>query len=160
MLLRARAGSAISAGGESRRAMLEVKMNKQRRGGNAESIAIIGMSGRFPGAVTLEDFWRNLEQGTESITRFSEEEMEAAGIEASVHKLPGYVNAGAVLDGIDEFDAVFFGFSARDAEVTDPQQRLFLECSWEAMEAAGYNPQGCRAPVSVFAGCDMSTYLY
>src|SRR3712207_1668054 len=81
-----------------------------------ESIAVIGMSGRFPGARSLDEFWRNLEGGVEAITRFSEQELKAAGIDPAISKLPGFVNAGCVLPGIDMFDAVFFGYSGRDAE--------------------------------------------
>src|SRR5262245_58587652 len=96
----------------------------------AESIAIIGMSGRFPGARNLDGFWQNLRDGVESILRFSEEEIRLAGIDPVMLQVAGYVNAGSVLEDIDLFDALFFGYSARDAEGIDPQQRLFLECAW------------------------------
>jgi acyl transferase domain-containing protein len=99
----------------------------------AEPIAIIGMRGRFPGANDLDQFWHNLAKGVESITILSPEDMGAAGIPDNVMRLPGYVNASPVLDAVDEFDAEFFGFSARDAALTDPQQRLFIETAWEAL---------------------------
>ena len=92
-----------------------------------EPIAIIGMRGRFPGANDLETFWENLAGGVESITTLSREEMRAAGVADEITRLPGYVNAAPLLDGVDQFDAEFFGFSARDAALTDPQHRLFLE---------------------------------
>ena len=78
--------------------------------------------------------------GVESIAILSQEEMRAAGVPEAISRLPGYVNASPVLDGIDQFDADFFGFSARDAALTDPQHRLFLETAWEALEDAGYDP--------------------
>src|SRR5690349_20772512 len=88
-----------------------------------DPIAIIGMRGRFPGANDLDQFWHNLANGVESITTLSVEDMRASGIPDHVSRLPGYVNASPILDAIDEFDAEFFGFSARDASLTDPQQR-------------------------------------
>ena len=98
----------------------------------AEPIAIVGMSGRFPGANDVDQLWTNLANGVESIAILTQEEMRAAGIPESISKLPGYVNAAPVLDGVDQFDAQFFGFSARDAALTDPQHRLFLETAWHA----------------------------
>ena len=95
--------------------------NGARPHARVEPIAIIGMRGRFPGASDLDTYWRNLADGVESIEVLSEEDMRAAGIPDHVSRLPGYVNASPVLDRIDEFDAEFFGFSARDASLTDPQ---------------------------------------
>jgi acyl transferase domain-containing protein/SAM-dependent methyltransferase len=125
-----------------------------------EPVAIIGMRGRFPGANDLETYWQNLAQGVESITVLSQEEMRAAGVPDNIARLPGYVNASPILDAVDMFDAEFFGFSARDASLTDPQHRLFLETAWEALEDAGYEPANFRGPIGVFGGCEMSTYLY
>ena len=125
-----------------------------------DGIAIIGMAGRFPGAETLEQFWDNLKNGVESISVFSEEELKAAGMDATLTKIPGFVNAGSVLSDVDMFDAAFFGFSARDAETTDPQQRLFLECAWESLENAGYCPDNYPGLIGVFGGSDQSTYVY
>src|SRR2546426_12786182 len=99
------------------------------------------MSGRFPGAHNTAEFWRNLSNGVESISFFTAEEMAPAGVPAWALDQPNFVNAGGVLDDIDLFDAHFFGLSARDAEIMDPQQRLFLECAWESLEDAGYNPE-------------------
>src|SRR5262245_54272693 len=96
---------------------------KKSRETPAEPIAIIGMSGRFPGARDIAELWANLAGGVESIAILTQEEMRAAGIPEAVSKLPGYVNASPVLDGVDQFDAQFFGFSARDAALTDPQHR-------------------------------------
>jgi len=124
-----------------------------------EPIAIIGMSGRFPGAHDVEQLWTNLANGVESIAVLTQEEMRAAGIPEAISKLPGYVNAAPVLDGIDQFDAHFFGFSARDAALTDPQHRLFLETAWQALEDAGYEPGRYPGAIGVFGGCELSSYL-
>ncbi len=125
-----------------------------------EPIAIIGMRGRFPGASDLETYWHNLANGVESIAVLSQDDMRAAGVPDSISRLPGYVNASPVLDHVDEFDAEFFGFSARDASLTDPQHRLFLESCWEALEDAGYDPATFPGAIGLFGGCELSTYLY
>src|SRR5262245_27926963 len=127
---------------------------------NTEGIAIIGMAGRFPGADNLDQFWQNLKNGVESISVFSEEELKSAGVDSALAKIPGFVNAGSILNDVDLFDAAFFGFSPRDAETTDPQQRLFLECAWEGLENAGYRPDTYPGLISVFGGSDQSTYVY
>ncbi len=125
-----------------------------------ENIAIIGMRGRFPGARNLDEFWQNLRDGVESISIFSDEELRAAGTDSTLWSIPGFVRAGGVLEDIDLFDAHFFGFNARDAQLLDPQQRLFLECAWESLELAGYNPTTYPGLIAVFAGADMSSYLH
>ena len=125
-----------------------------------EAIAIIGMSGRFPGARNIAEFWQNLSNGVESISFFSAEEMAAGGPPSPTPDQSNVVNAGAVLEDIDLFDAHFFGLNARDAEIMDPQQRLFLECAWESLEDAGYNPETYGGSIGVYGGTAMSTYLY
>ena len=105
-----------------------------------EQIAIVGLSGRFPGASNIDQFWQNLREGKESISFFSDEELLAAGVDPESLGHPKYVKAGGVIENVEMFDAFFFGFSPREAELIDPQQRLFLECSWEALENAGYDP--------------------
>src|SRR4051812_21021092 len=100
-------------------------------------IAVIALTGRFPGARNVEQLWQNLRQGVESISFFSDQELTQLGLDHSLLNSPNYVKAGAVIDDIELFDAEFFGFSPREAEITDPQQRLFLECAWEALEKAG-----------------------
>ncbi len=127
---------------------------------NREPIAIIGMRCRFPGANDLDQFWKNLAEGVESIAVLTPDEMRAAGVPDHVSRLPGYVNASPVLDGVDMFDAEFFGFSARDASLTDPQHRLFIETAWEALEDAGYEPMKYPGAIGVFGGAELSTYLY
>ena len=125
----------------------------------SEAIAVVGMAGRFPGARNVDEFWSNLAQGIESISVFSEEELRAAGVDPAWLQHPDYVKAGGVLADVDLFDASFFGFSARDAEILDPQHRIFLECAWHSLEHAGYNPETYRGLIGVYAGAAMSTYL-
>jgi len=122
-------------------------------------IAIVGMSGRFPGAHNLETFWQNVRDGVESIAHFSDPELLAAGVPASALNDPRYVKAWGVLEDAALFDAAFFGFTPRDAEITDPQHRLFLECAWEALEAAGYGAGDYRGSVAVYAGASLNTYF-
>ncbi|HJT58206.1 MAG TPA: SDR family NAD(P)-dependent oxidoreductase [Ktedonobacteraceae bacterium] len=122
-------------------------------------IAIIGMSGRFPGARDIETFWQNVSTGVKSIRSFSDEELLAAGVDPSLLRQANYVRAGAVLEDIDRFDAPFFGYAPREAQITDPQQRFFLECAWEALERAGYDPERYRGLVGVYAGSGFSTYM-
>jgi acyl transferase domain-containing protein/acyl carrier protein len=124
-----------------------------------QGIAIIGMAGRFPGAKNVAQFWENLCQGVESITFFTDEELLASGADPKVISEPNYVKARPIIDDIESFDAGLFGFSPREAQVFDPQYRLFLECAWEALEMAGYNAQGYKGLIGVFAGASMSTYL-
>src|SRR4051812_13790842 len=102
---------------------------------NGSEVALIGMACRVPKARNYEELWRNLKDGVEGITFFSEEE-----IDPQLRRVPGFVPAGGVIEGLELFDAAFFGFTPREAEITDPQHRLFLECAWEALEDAGCNP--------------------
>lgn len=121
------------------------------------SIAVIGMAGRFPGAPNVEAFWRNLVEGRESIRRFSKEELllwgdspESSGAQS--------VPCCGFLDGVEWFDAGFFGFTPAEAEMTAPEHRLLLECAWEALESAGYASTGTRT--GVFAGTGFNYYLH
>ncbi|HEX8090494.1 MAG TPA: polyketide synthase, partial [Blastocatellia bacterium] len=122
-------------------------------------IAVIGMSCRFPGAGNLARYWENLRDGIEALSAFSDEEMEAAGVDRAALDDPNYVKAGGVLEGVELFDAQFFGFNPREAEVTDPQHRIFLEIAWEALEDAGYDSERYRHRAGVFAGMSESSYL-
>ncbi|MFE1744006.1 SDR family NAD(P)-dependent oxidoreductase [Coleofasciculus sp. H7-2] len=124
-----------------------------------EGIAIIGMSGRFPGAKNIEEFWRNLRDGIESISVFTNEELTASEIAPELLNDPNHVKAGAVLEDIEFFDASFFGFNPKEAEMTDPQHRIFLECAWEALENAGYDTQRCESRIGVYAGASLNNYL-
>jgi len=123
------------------------------------SIAIVGMAGRFPGAKDLRQFWNNLRNGVESIRSLTDEELLAAGVRPEDIANPDYVKAAPILDGIDQFDAPFFGFSPRDASIMDPQHRHFLECTWEALENAGHPPDQFPGSIAVYAGSGLNTYL-
>jgi acyl transferase domain-containing protein/acyl carrier protein len=122
-------------------------------------IAIIGMSGRFPGARNIDEFWRNLRDGVESISFFTDQELESSGINPVLLNNPNYVKAKGVLQDIELFDASFFGFNPREAEIMDPQHRIFLECAWEALEGAGYDPEKYKGLIGVYAGVHMNSYL-
>ena len=122
-------------------------------------IAVIGMAGRFPGARNLSEFWQNLRNGVEAVTFFTEEELLASGVEPETIRHPNYVPAGSLLDDVDLFDASFFGYNAREAEILDPQQRIFLEVCWHALEDAGYDPQQYEGLIGVYAGAAWNTYL-
>ncbi|HLB13365.1 MAG TPA: type I polyketide synthase, partial [Burkholderiales bacterium] len=117
-----------------------------------DAIAIIGMACRLPGASTPTEFWNNLCRGVESIAQFSDEELRQAGVPDALLQDPRYVKAGPVLRDIESFDAGFFEYSPREAALMDPQQRLFLEVTWEAFEDAGYAPDSGDGVVGVFAG--------
>ena len=128
-------------------------MNRQFHG---HEIAVIGMTGRFPDANDLNEFWDNLKNGKDCIRR------EPAGKNqnnAGGHRL-AYVDARGTLEGVDLFDAAFFGLTPREAERTDPQHRVFLECAWEALEVAGYDARTYPGWIGVFAACSTSTYLF
>jgi acyl transferase domain-containing protein len=122
-------------------------------------IAIVGLAGKFPGAPTLEQFWRNLRDGREAVVFFSDDELIEAGIPETLVKNPRYVKAKALLEGAELFDAGFFGYTPREAELMDPQHRLFLECAWEAFENAGYDARNYGGAIGVFAGTNLDTYL-
>ncbi len=124
-----------------------------------DGVAIIGVACRFPGAKDATEFWRNLRDGVESISFFSDQELAAEGISPAVLADPGYVKAGAVLEGVKLFDAGFFGYSPREAELIDPQQRFFLECAWTALEAAGYSPETYSGQIGIYAGSRVNEYL-
>lgn len=126
---------------------------------DANSIAVIGMAGRFPGARNLDEFWENLRSGVESISFFSDEELKEAGVGEALFKRPDYVRARAVLDDVEMFDAMFFGFNPREAEVMDPQHRLFLESAWEALENAGYESESYPGAIGVYAGAGPNYYI-
>jgi acyl transferase domain-containing protein len=123
-------------------------------------IAIVGMAGRFPGAADIEAFWSNLANGVESIRFFTREECEAAGMPGALFEYPDFVAARGVLDNVDAFDAAFFGYSPREAELLDPQQRIFLECVWEALERAGCDPERFKGPIGIYGGQSLDQYMF
>ena len=123
------------------------------------AVAIVGLGGRFPGAADLEQFWRNLMDGVDVLQAFSDDDLAEAGVPEALRRNPAYVRAGTVLEGVELFDAGFFGLSPREAQVLDPQQRMFLECAWEALEHAGYIRDPQDRTVGVYAGVGINTYL-
>ena len=126
----------------------------------AHAVAIVGVAGRFPGAEDLTQFWHNVREGVESLDTYSEADLEGAGVPQELRSNPNFVRKGTTLHGADLFDSTFFGFSPREAQIIDPQHRLFLECAWEAMEHAGYIPAASEdAVVGVYAGASINTYL-
>jgi acyl transferase domain-containing protein len=137
---------------EARTKLLAAEQEKQER------VAIIGMAGRFPGADNLEQFWQNLCQGISSIQIISDP-IQADEGDAKLLRHPNYVKAYASFDQIDGFDATFFGYSPREAELIDPQHRVFLECAWTALENAGYDPDQYDGKIGVYAGAALNSYL-
>ena len=122
-------------------------------------IAVIGMACRFPGAGDIDIFWGNLKNGIESISKFSDQELEESGIARKIYSQPAYIKKGFIIDDEDKFDASFFGYSPREAEGMDPQHRLFLETAWKALEDGGYPPGEYHGSIGMFAGSKISTYL-
>lgn len=122
-------------------------------------IAIVGMAGRFPGADTVEAFWQNICDGKESITFFTPEQLRDAGVPENLIHAPNYVPAKGVLQDVAGFDAAFFNFTPREAQITDPQQRLFLECAWQALEDGGCVPEKFKGRIGVYGGVGINQYL-
>jgi len=122
-------------------------------------IAIIGMSGRFPGAEDITSFWHNLSEGLETISTFTDEELRESGIDEELIASPNYIPRRGIIGQAQDFDAHFFDFTPRDAEITDPQHRIFLETSWHAFEDAGYVPSTYPGKVGVFGGTGTAWHL-
>ncbi|MBB3257989.1 amino acid adenylation domain-containing protein [Paraburkholderia bannensis] len=131
---------------------------ERRRTTAGGAIAVIGMAGRFPGARNVAELWANLLAGRDCITHFDVSELEDS-FDDDARREERYVKARPILSDVDRFDAGFFGMLAREAALTDPQQRLFLEIAWEAFEDAGYDPAAVAGAVGVFAGTSMNTYF-
>lgn len=123
-----------------------------------EAVAIVGMAGRFPKSADIDEYWENLVAGRELLTEFSEDEIVASGVPRE-SLLDSRRRTRGVLDGAFDFDARFFGFSPREAEIMDPQQRVFLEIAWEALEDAGYDSERPPGPIGVWAGSGINTYF-
>lgn len=126
---------------------------------NDNAIAIIGMSGRFPKAPDIASYWSNLRDGVDSITHFTAEELLLAGVPPNVVKNPSYVRARGLIADEDGFDHTLFGMGAHEAERTDPQQRMWLECALSALEDAACNPQLEKGLIGVFASVGSPDYL-
>jgi acyl transferase domain-containing protein/acyl-CoA synthetase (AMP-forming)/AMP-acid ligase II/acyl carrier protein len=138
--------------GKSRRQAIKNRVGNQ-------DLAIIGMACRFPGANNLEEFWHNLCHGIESISFFDDAEILASGVDADLLRNPNYVKASPIIDNLESFDADFWGYTPKEAQLLDPQQRLFLECAWESLEDAGYNPLEYRGDIALYGGAATNTYL-
>ena len=122
-----------------------------------EGIAIVGMGARFPRSPSVDAYWRHLTEGADLLAQATDAELRSVGINPDSAQGKYFVRSGTLLEDAESFDAGFFGMTRREAEITDPQQRIFLECAYEAMENAGLTGEGTR--VSVFAGSGMNTYL-
>ncbi|MBT2322172.1 amino acid adenylation domain-containing protein [Variovorax paradoxus] len=131
---------------------------KPAGGNDMEPVALIAMAGRFPGASDVEQFWDNLMAGRESISFFDDATLDA-GVSAALRADPLYVRARGVIDDIEQFDAAFFGINPKEAELMDPQQRVFLEICWECLERAGYVPDQAPGPVGVYGGMYNASYF-
>jgi len=167
-LINPASGEEEGGGERAERDRLAARRRRLRLGAGADGdriergdreVAIVGMTCRFPGAPGIDPLWRNLLDGVESVTFFSDDELIEAGVDPSLLADPRYVRAGSILDEVDRFDAGLFGYSPREAEVMDPQHRIFLECAWEVLERAGYDPSTYPGSIGVFAGSNLSTYL-
>ena len=123
-----------------------------------EQVAVVGMAGRFPAAPNIEAFWENLQKGADCLHTFSDAELEDLGVLDAVRGHENFVPRGSILEGYDRFDAERFGFRPREAAMTDPQARVFLETAHEALEHAGYDPFNAPGEVGVFAGCNPIDY--
>jgi phthiocerol/phenolphthiocerol synthesis type-I polyketide synthase E len=134
-------------------------MSFEHDGQGEAGIAIIGMAGRFPGAQSIDEFWQAISAGRELIAFPTDQELIQAGVNPSELGNPNYVKASARIHGYDLFDASFFGYSARQAAELDPQQRLFLECAWEALESAACNPENYEGLIGVYAGSSVNGYF-
>jgi acyl transferase domain-containing protein/acyl carrier protein len=134
-------------------------MDQHNDSDQSQRIAIIGMAIRCPGASSVDEFWQNMRNGIESVSFWTDEELREAGVSEALLALPNYVRAAGPLPGLEMFDAEYFKYSAREAEFIDPQQRVFLECSVEALEDAGIDPVRFKGAIGVFAGEGQTHYM-
>lgn len=121
-------------------------------------VAIIGMVGRFPGAENVNEFWQNLCAGIESMTFFTDDRLDLS-IDPTLRRDPNYVKAKGIIEGAETFDAAFFGIQPREAELMDPQARVFLELAHEALETTGYTPESFNGLIGLYAGSGQNTYF-
>ncbi|MGB8944549.1 MAG: amino acid adenylation domain-containing protein, partial [Streptomyces sp.] len=142
-------------GGDTEQA---VRAERVGTGADDEAIAIVGLACRLPGAPDVGTFWHNLRSGTDSVRRFTEAELREAGVPEALLADPSYVRAKGYVEDADRFDAAFFGYSRTEAEVMDPQHRLFLECAWEGLEDAGIVPAGFDGRIAVYGGSGFGGY--
>jgi acyl transferase domain-containing protein/glutamate-1-semialdehyde aminotransferase len=125
-----------------------------------DGVAIVGLAGRFPGARNVDEFWKNLVDGRETLSFFSDDELDHANAEEmAARRQPNYVRSRGIVADADRFDAAFFGIPPSEAEILDPQQRVFMETAWEALESAGHVPRSFDGPIGVFAGMSNNSYF-
>jgi amino acid adenylation domain-containing protein len=148
----------LETGGTAPAFLQRIHDRERGRGAHMDDVAIVGMNGRFPGASSVRAFWKNLCDGVESITYFEPHELDQS-VPDSVKEDPAYVRARGILDGVEMFDPGFFGIPPKEAEVMDPQQRLFLEAAWEVLEEAGYVADDYPGLIGVFGGMYNATYF-
>ncbi len=129
------------------------------QGENKDKIAIVGLDCRLPGANNTQEFWENLVKERESLVEFTDEELEAAGVSPKKYKDPNYVRRRGIVRDADMFDAEFFNFTPREAELLDPQHRLFIECAWHALEDSGIDPFNTDKKIAVFGGTGSPYHL-
>ena len=126
---------------------------------SGSEVAIIGMAGRFPGAADINEFWHNLANGVESVSFISDLELEASNQDPWFREDPSYVpSTGGILKDIDLFDASFFGYPPVEAQLMDPQIRVFHECTYEVLENSGYDPEQYNGAIALYAGASSSSY--
>ncbi|WP_460930945.1 SDR family NAD(P)-dependent oxidoreductase, partial [Oleiagrimonas citrea] len=145
--------------GEAATQLLTERRERIKAGHGSHDIALIGMSGRFPGAQTPHELWRNVAAGEEAVSFYSDAELREAGVSPSKLQDPNYVRAGYDVQDFDQFDAMLFGYAPREAEFIDPQHRQFLECAWEALEDAACDPESYNGLIGIFAGSSGSAYM-
>lgn len=138
--------------------LAQARVTGLRAIGHQEPVALISMAGRFPGATDVEQFWENLCEGRDSISFFNDESLDLS-VSAALRTDPTYVKARGVISDVEMFDAAFFGINPKEAQLMDPQQRVFLEICWECIERAGYAPDQCPGTVGVYAGMNNATYF-
>ncbi|MFD2588087.1 beta-ketoacyl synthase N-terminal-like domain-containing protein, partial [Croceitalea marina] len=126
----------------------------------SKDIAVIGMAGRFPGAKNVSEYWENIKNGVETIIEFSEKELLDNGVSKEELSSEHYVRRRGIIKGVEEFDAETFGYNAHEAELMDPQMRIFHECTWEALEDSGYNPQTYNGEIGLYGGGANSSWQY
>ncbi|MCX6287146.1 MAG: beta-ketoacyl synthase N-terminal-like domain-containing protein [Bacteroidetes bacterium] len=122
-------------------------------------VAIVGMACRLPGAKNIYEYWKNLLDGLETLSTFTDEDLIASGVDPGVFKQPNYIRSRGIINGAEYFDAEFFGYTPREAELMDPQQRIFLECAWHALEDAGCDPYNTKERIGVFGGTGTPLHL-
>jgi amino acid adenylation domain-containing protein len=163
----ARGSAAVTAEAQPETAILEaIEQAQQRLKGRLRQeatatgleIAVIGLAARFPGADDIAEFWENLKNGVESIQFFSSEELQAVGVEADLLDNPNYVGARGIVAGAEYFDAAFFGVTPLEAQLMDPQMRVFEQCVWHALEDAGYNPFAYSRRIGLYAGASANFF--